>query len=388
MSVFRRVKRDATPADLIPARSASSTGVTTSTAIRQSVVWSASSLHAAVESMMPVDVFRMRDGIKAPAPTPPVLVYPSSFADGHFDTVAEWLYARRMSLQQWGNCFGEITAVNALGVPAQIQLVPADDVALKVKDRRIVEYRFGKTVMPAERVWHDRANLVAGVPHGLSPIAYAMVAIETSARARRFANEWFQASPRPGGHMKNTAKVLMPGQASAIKSHFLESQEDGGLLVTGSDWTFTPLAARAVEAGFIDSMGYGDVELCRFMNVPASLIDVAVQGAASLTYQNITQKNLDFLVTRMGPELAATDTALSKLTPKPHFVRLNRAAFLAMDPTARAELMKTQIDSRQRTPSELRALEDQPPYTEADYAEFDRLFGAKNPTTTPKGRTE
>ena len=387
MSLFRRARRSATVESLIPSRSSSTTGVTTSAAMRQSVIWAASSLHAAVESMMPVDIFRLRDGIKMPVPTPPVLVRPSSFADGHFDSIAEWLYARRMSLQQWGNCFGEITQVNNQGLPAQIQLVPSEDVTLRVKDRRIVQYKFGKTVMPVERVWHDRANLVAGVPHGLSPIAYALVAVETSALARRFANEWFKASPRPGGHMKNVAKVLSDGQATAIKAKFNASQEDGGLLVTGSDWTFTPLAARAVEAGFIDQMGYTDVELCRFMNVPASLIDVPVQGGASLTYQNITQKNLDFLVTRMGPELAATDTALSALTPKPQFVRLNRSAFLAMDPTARADLMKTQIESRQRTPSELRALEDQPPYTEADYAEFDRLFGAKIPTT-PKGRTE
>lgn len=385
MSLFRRSRRDATLESQIPSRAASSGGVTTSMAMRQSVIWAASSLHAAVESMMPVDAYRVRDGIKVPVATPPVLVHPSEFSDGHFDSIAEWIYARRMSLQQWGNCFGEITQVNAAGLPSSIQLVPAEDVSLKVKRRRIVEYKFGKTVYPADRVWHDRANLIAGVPHGLSPIAYAMLAIETSAKARQFANEWFGASPTPGGHMKNVARTLNPVQSANIKARFSETQENGGLLVTGADWTFTPITARGVEAGFIDQMGYGDVELCRFMNVPASLIDVAVQGGASLTYQNITQKNLDFLVTRMGPELAATDTSLSALTPKPHFVRLNRSAFLAMDPAARADLMKVQIESRQRTPSELRALEDQPRYTEDDYAEFDRLFGAKN-IATPNGR--
>ena len=56
-----------------------------------------------------------------------------------------------------------------------------------------------------------------------------------------------------------------------------------------------------------------------------------------------------------------------------------------MDPQATADLMKVQIDSRLRAPSELRKLEDKPPFTEEQLAEFDRLFGSKNPNPTPKG---
>lgn len=387
MSLLWR-RRSAEHSDsLVPSRSkAGGMRATTTRAMQQSVIWAAAKLHASVESLMPIDVYRVVDGIKIEVPTPPVLVYPSAFAEGHFDTIAEWLFARRMSLQVWGNCFGEIVRVNeGTGKPEQIQLVPAEDVACRVKGRQIVEYRFGKTVVSPDRVWHDRDNLVPGVPVGLSPIAYAMLAIETSAKAREFANEWFGASPTPGGHMKNTAKVLAPGQSDAIKAKFLDSQENGGLLVTGSDWTFTPMSARAIEAGFIEQMGHGDVELCRFMNTPAAMIDVAVTGTSSITYSNITQKNLDFMVGRMGPALSRTDDALSTLTPRPRFVKLNRGAFLAMDPASRADLMKTQIEARLRTPSELRVLDDQQPYTDADYAEFDRLFGVKNSAPTLKG---
>ena len=70
---------------------------------------------------------------------------------------------------------------------------------------------------------------------------------------------------------------------------------------------------------------------------------------------------------------------------KPQFAKLNRAAFLAMDPAAAADLMKVQVDARLRAPSELRALEDREPYTDEQLAEFDRLFGTKNPQPTPKG---
>jgi len=354
--------------------------------MQQSVIWAGMNLHAALESMMPVDTFRVVDGAKVNVPNPNVLVNPSSFAEGQPDTIADWLYASRMSLQGWGNSFGEVTARDSLGIPSQIQLVPADDVTCKIRDRRIVEYRYGRTVMRPDQVWHERSNLLPGIPVGLSPIAYAMLAIETAASARTFAADWFGNSAFPGGHMKNSEKVLTDGQSDAIRSRFSSQQEAGGLLVTGKDWTFSAIQAKAAEAGFIEAMSYTDVELCRYMNVPANIIDVAVTGGAQINYANITQKNLDFMVSRMGPNLKRRDDKLSTLTARPRVVRLNRAAFLAMDPATTADLMKVQIDSRTRTPSELRKLEDRPAYTEADYAEFDRLFGSKNQTPT-KGTT-
>ena len=184
--------------------------------------------------------------------------------------------------------------------------------------------------------------------------------------------------------MKNTARTLNGKQTQAIKAKFAASQEAGGLLVTGSDWTFTTMQAKAVESGFLEERAHDAVDLCRFFNTPANMIDVATTGTARITYANITQANLDFMVTRMGPDLAATDAALTSLTAKPRFVKLTREAFLAMDPATRVELMAKQIESRLDTPSHLRNIVDLPEYTEADYAEFDRLFGSKNQTPTPK----
>lgn len=359
--------------------------VTSGLAMQQSVIWAAMNVHAAIESLMPVDVYRVVDGVKVNVSAPPLLVNPSSFADGHYDTIAEWLYARRMSLQGWGNCFGEITARDAFGLPAQIQLIPAEDVQCRIVHRRIVEYRFGGIVMDARNVYHARGSLLPGVPVGLSPISYSMMTIETSASAQEFTANWFGNQATPGGHMKNSEVKLNDKQTANISAKFKTSQEAGGLLVTGSDWTFTPMQAKAAEAGFLEAMGYSDVQLCRFMNTPANVIDVALNGTATIQYQNITQKNLDFMVSRMGPNLKRTDDDLTSFIPRPRFAKLNRPAFLAMDPAATADLMKVQIDSRTRVPSELRTLQDMPPFTEADYAEFDRLFGTKNQTPTPKG---
>lgn len=386
MSIFRR---DAgIPTSLIPSRTPARRNapvVTTTTAMQQSVIWASISLHAGLESMMPLDVFRLIDGVKANVPPPQVLATPSSFADGHPDSIADWLYARRAALKQSGNCFGEITAVDGAGKPAQIQLIPTDDVRIRIKNYRIVEYRFGRTVMEARKVWHSRDNLLAGVPVGLSPIAHAMLTLQTSVSATEFMADWFAGGATPGAHLKNTNKVLKKGESAAVKARFRQSVGNGDVFVTGSDWEYKPISAKAAESGWLEAINASAVDLCRFMDTPANMIDVAANGSARITYQNLTQANLDFMVTRMGPALKRTDDELTAITPSPRFVRLNRNALLAMDPTTAAELLKVQIESRTRTPNEARQIDDRPPLTEADYAEFDRLFGSKNQNPTPKG---
>lgn len=388
MSVFRR---DATvTADLTPPRTASrSRGgrpvMTSTVAMQQSVIWASLNLHAAVESMMPVDEYRLIDGVKVPLKPLPVLDSPSEFGTDHPESMAEFLYARRMALKGWGNYFAEIVQRNSLGLPAKFQPIPVEDVRLKIRNYRIVEWKFGKTVMESRNVWHERGPVMPGNPVGLNPIGFAMSQAEVSVIARKFLADWFGNSATPGGILRNKEQGLTRKQRRNIKAAYDTSVANGEVLVTGSDWEWIATQAKAAESGFLEAMNYSDVALCRFMDTPANIIDVATTGTARIVYANITQANLDFMVTRMGPDLKRTDDMLTSLTPRPHFAKLTREAFLAMDPVTRSALMRDQIESRQRTVTEVRNKDDMQPYTEADYAEFDRLFGAKNQTPTPKG---
>jgi hypothetical protein len=76
------------------------------------------------------------------------------------------------------------------------------------------------------------------------------------------------------------------------------------------------------------------------------------------------------------------EKALSKLTPMPRFVKLNTDALLRMDPASRATMQAARIEMRTLTVTEARALEDLPPLTSEQVAEFVTLFGpAKAPPT-------
>jgi len=386
------LRRDASTSAILmaglPSRASQRHGrpmLTSNLALKQSVIWAGANLHAAIESMMPVDAFRIVDGMKVNVPAPPVLISPSDFGTDHPETFAEWNYARVFTRKTWGNYFAEITSFDSYGLPAKFQPIPTDDVSLKIRNYQIVEWKFGKTVMEVKKVWHERGPVSAGNPVGMSPIANAMTGIEVAAIAAQYLADWFGNSATPGGILKHKTQTLTTKQRRNIKASYETSMVNGEVFVAGSDWDWVGTQAKAAESGFLEAMNYTDVQLCRFMDTPANMIDVPVSGGATVNYANITQKNLDFMVGRMGPDLKRTDDALSSLLPRPRYARLVREAFLAMDPVTRADLMRTQIESRQRTVTEVRSIDDRAPYTEAEFAEFDRLFGSKTQTPTPKG---
>ena len=380
MSLFRR-STSLTQALAAGGRSRRRAGgrrITTEAAMRQSVVWGATRLRADLISSLPVDVYRKVGDVNALVGAPPVLVEPSEDADGHPMSITDWLHAGQMSLDRGGNSVGVITKRDAFGLPAAIDLAPMDEVRFRIKDWRIVKYFInGESYEPRE-IWHERQHRVAGLPIGLSPIAYAAIALAGAELAAEFAIDWFANGAAPVAHLKNSEKVLDPTEAEITRRRFTQQIAAGGLFVSGKDWTYDPISAKAAESSFIQQMEYSDVALCRFFGVPADLVDVAAQST-SLTYANVTQRNLQFLVLHLGSAIKRRNVALSRLTPRPRFVKLNSDALLAMDPKARAELFKMQIDSRTRTPDQVRRLEDELPLSEADYAQFERLW----PTTRP-----
>lgn len=110
------------------------------------------------------------------------------------------------------------------------------------------------------------------------------------------------------------------------------------------------------------------------------MIDAEV-STGSITYANVTQRNLQLLIMNIGPAVVRREKALSRLTPKPQFVKLNSDALLRMDPKAISEKLKLEIDARITTPSEARGLMNKAPLTDEQIAEFALLFPNKAPAT-------
>lgn len=389
MSLFRRRASPGQTADqLIPPRPAQASGaavVTNKTALRHSAVWACLRLRANLISTMPVDLYRKVEGIQVEVPKPPVLVTPG----GEKVKMPEWLYSSQFDLDRAGNAVGLITAKDGLGFPARIELVPIGDVTVRMR-KGVLKYLIAGVEYDSSEVWHEKQYTVAGLPLGLSPVAYAAWSISEYLSIQQFALDWFSGGAIPSAHLRNTAKTLNQDQADGAKQRFKAAVQNRDLFVTGNDWEYKMIQAEQAGSDWIQAKQFGIGDIARFFDCPSDLIDAAVSGS-SVTYANMTQRNLQFLVMSLGPVVKRREDALSDLTSKPRFVKLNSNALLRMDPQTQAAVLKTQIDARVLAPSEARAIYDRPPLTNAQMAEFDRLFGkgaqAQPTTATPQGGT-
>ncbi len=354
--------------------------VTVDSAMQHSVVWACLRLRADLISTMPVDVFRAvpSEGIEVEVPKPPVLIEPASHGEGQPMDITEWLYSSQVDLDRYGNAVGVITQRDAVGLPREIQPVPAGSVAVIVRDDRIVSYRICNVEYDPRDIWHERQFTAAGLHVGLSPIAYAALTLGAYSSGQEFLRDWFGGGGVPSSILRNTTQTLTAESAATIKSRFTAAMEDGGLFVTGKDWDYEMVGAPEASSAFLSAMNASMGDIGRFLGVPGDLVDVAV-STGSITYASITQRNLQLLIMNLGPAIVRRERALSRLTARPRHVKLNSDALLRMDPSSRGALFAQQVASRTRAPSEVRALDNLPPYTDEQLAEFDQLFGSRAP---------
>ncbi|MEU5707884.1 phage portal protein [Streptomyces flaveolus] len=385
---FTREAQISSPEDLLMQgreRRSQRVHVTNDTALRNAAVWACLRLRADLMSSFPIDVYRYVNGIQVEVPKPPVLVSPGGSEVG----MREWMYSTEFDLDRAGNCFGIITERTGVigpdgrGLPGRVDLVELGSVAVRGKGTTITKFIIdGKEYDPWD-VWHEKQYTVAGLPLGLSPVAYAAWTIEETLSAQQFARDWFAGGAVPLAELKNNAKTVDKDAARVARENFRAAVDSSGLFVHGMDWEYKPIQAVASQSSFLEARQYGASDIARFFGVPGDLIDVAVSGS-SITYASISQRNLQFLIMNLGPAVGRREDAFSrKLVSGPRFVKLNTDALLRMDPEARARTIGAQITNRVLAPSEARALDNRPPFTEDQLAEFDRLFGSRSVPTPP-----
>lgn len=362
-----------TPDSLIPLRSGGGSpgrvAVTSDTALRHSGVWACLRLRADLVSTMPIDVYTRFNGIQVEMSKAPVLIDP----DGEGIGILEWVYSTQVDLDRAGNTFGLITERNAYGLPSRIELQTLDKCSV-IRRKGVKKYRIANREYPPEQVWHERQFTVAGLDVGLSPVAYAAWAVSEYLSLERFALDWFGGGAIPSVHLRNSAKTVEDKDATTIKNRYRATVNSGDAFVSGQDWELKPIQAVEHGLAWIEAQKFGVGDIARFFGCPGDLIDAMVSGR-SITYANITQRNLQFLIMHLNPALVRREAALSKLVPAARYVKFNRGAVLQMDPETRFAAQAAQIATRTLTVTEAREQEDRPPLLPAQEAEFVRLFG-------------
>jgi len=331
---------------------------------------------------MPIDIYRKLDGVGVEVKKSPFFTSP----EGGDSLWCDWMGASQRDLDTVGNTVGIIRARDGLQLPSVIELQPIEDVTVRRSKYGVVSYSIGGKSYDAKDIWHERQFPVSGTPVGLSPLAAAAMAMNTAISAQRFAVDWFGNSAVPASHLRNTERTVKPGDAARVKERFKASVANGDVFVTGKDWEYSMLAAAENERSWVSTLDWGAAEAARFLGVPGDMIDLPVKGS-SITYANITQRNLQLFIINIGPAVVRRETAFSRrLLAQPRYAKLSPEALMRMDLLGRYQAYEIAIRTRIKTVSEVRALEDDLPLTPEQEAEFGRLFPtSSNPNRSNPG---
>lgn len=369
----------------VPRRDMPRNGVMAATrdvALRHSGVWAALRVRADLMSTFPVDAYRKVDKINVEISKPPVLINPG----GEDWPLAHWMWATQFDLDSAGNTVGLIRSRDGLGFPSEIEPMPASVCSMRwLKKWDTYRWKIDGKEYTKDQVWHERQFPVPGLPVGLPPLAYAAWTLSESLSMQKFALDWFSGGGVPKAVLRNTERVLdgtaKPGQsetdARRIKDRYEATVHNGDVFVTGKDWELDFKQAKNSGAEWLEGRKFGLSEVARYFGVPVDLIEAAIPGTSSITYQNSMQRNLQFLVINLQPAVTRREMGLSRLMSRPRFVKLNTNALLRMDPEQQSKVLKTRIESRTITPDEARELYDLPPLTPVQIEQFNTLFPPK-----------
>jgi HK97 family phage portal protein len=364
---------------VVPARSSGRHGavsVTETKAMTHSAYWACLRVRADLLSTFPIDVLRDFDGVAVEMPKPPIMVDPGGTEWSYID----WMWASQRDLDSVGNTIGLIRERNGAsnryypeGLPSRIELQdPRGCSVIKYKGKTM--YRIDGKVYDPSLVYHERQYRMSGSPVGLAPVHLAAATIGEGLSMQQYGLEWFGNGGVPKAWMRNTKKRLQDTERDSAKAWYDDTISNGDLMVTGADWEYNMIQAETAGLEWLEGRRFSVAEICRFLSVPPEMIHGAVSGQ-SVTYANVSQANLQFLIMHMAPAVIRRENALSRLLPMPRYVKLNTDALLRMDPKTRQEMLRSQLEAWQITLSEARGLDNRPPLTAADKDEMTEIYG-------------
>lgn len=325
-------------------------------AMRNDAVWACVRLLAESVAMMPATAYTIRQGVRVPSQSQPELLKSPAYAT----TFSEWTYMTVVSLLLRGNAFSLIVDRDGQGYAKQVKTLSPDMVQVVESRDEPLKYRVNGTEVAAADMIHIRAFPIPGATQGLSPIKYAAARVLTSMDAASAFGSNFLAG---GGHPSSiltTEKPLTADMATQFKEKFLSSvkNREPAVLSGGVKWESVQISPE--ESQFLETQKYGVTQIARIFGVPPEMIG-ADSGKGSITYANVTQRSLDFLVYSVQPWLTRLEEAYSALLPGAQHVRFDTSVLVRMDETTKAAVDAVRLKSGVKTINEVRASIDMAP---------------------------
>lgn len=338
------------------AESWSGASVTTSSALQLLTVYGCVNAIANSISTLPVDCYTEKsDGTRSPVTPPGWLLEPQTDLD-----LATFLGQTLTSLLLAGNAFWVVERGQA-GTIAGLRCVDPSGYFVRRESGRKVVY-FQGVPSPLEVV-HLPGLVFAGNEMGMSPVEAARQTIGAGLTQQEFGARFFAQGSFTSGVIE-VPGPLDPQVAARYAKDWsrLHSGRNKwhlpGVLEGGASWK--PTAVTPEQAQFLATRQYTALEIVTNMfQMDASDMSIPVTGR-NLTYANLEQYNIRFTQRALLPWVFRLEKAISRILPKPRFVKLNVNALLRADTATRFATYQVGIANQIYTADYVSNLEDIP----------------------------
>lgn len=371
MSLFRRAeRRDASVQQLVEAQghgryrwTTSGEPVNDEKALQLSAVWGCVDLLSSLVSTLPIDEYRKVQGVRVAQPNPVLLEDPAGDGTG-FEV---WLRQLMTSCLLRGNGYGYIHQLGADGWPTQIESLHPDRITWRrnLNFGPVDSYLDNKRVdrWPLGPLWHLPVYVTPGSPIGMSPIQYAANTIGLGLAAQRFGAGWFNGGGLPIGTLESD-QVINTDTATALKERIRETMKPGEPLVLGAGLKFNAIQVNPEDSQYLETIKATGDDVARFFfrRPPGE--------GGSVTYANVESRSLDLLTYTLTGWLVPIEKAITRLRPRPRYVKFNADALVRVDLAARYKAHDIAIRSGLNSRDERRELEEFGPIPDGTGGEF------------------
>lgn len=341
-----------------------------------STVFACVRLISSVTACMPLDVFETTGDDRKKADLNNPLARLLRYSPNQFMTAFDFRVAMTMQLCYYGNAYALIER-NGSGDVISLMPLMSVNMDVRLEGKRVV-YRYRRDGEFADfkqrEIFHLKGFGFNGLV-GLSPIAFAAktvgVAVAMEDQQRDF---YANGAKSPQLLMTGDGKVLNKEQRAQVEENFKEIS--GGpvkkrLWILEGGFTTQAIGVSPQDAETMAARKFQVSEIARFFGVPPHLVG-DVEKSTSWG-SGIEQQNLGFLQYSLDAYLEIWECCILRWLIKPADVgrvhaEHNRDGLLSGDSTARANYMKTQIDTGLLTVNEGRRVGNRPPLPGGDVA--------------------
>ena len=298
----------------VGAVSAAGARVTTDTAMRLSTVYKCVRVRAETVGMLPLLVYRRLGGGGKEVDSAHPLYRLLHDQPNPWQTAMQFRQQMQASFDMRGNALAQ-QVFNGAGRLDMLIPLNWDCVTVEVLSSGLPRYRYrgkdGERVFVFGEVLHV-AGMSADGYVGLNPIEMAREAIGAGLSARDYGSRYFSNSTRAPGWIKSPARFATPEARRKWVSDFAAAY--GGMnsgktpvLEGGMELHSMPPVSN-VDAQFLDSRKYSDVDIAGLFRMPVHKIGILDRA----TWSNIEHQQLDFVTDAIMPSCVAWEQALMR----------------------------------------------------------------------------